>query len=485
MNWLTEISHVWHYTIAGLTLFIALVASGHAILHKRDSRAATLWVAFIWLMPLIGAVFYLLLGINRIRRRATLLRGRRERFPCIPISELCQPQQLEQALGGEMSHLAGLARLTNRIVGRPLAAGNRITPLVNGDTAFPAMLEAIERAEKSVAFGTYIFDRGQAGRQFVQALSGAVKRGVQVRVLVDATGARYSLPTIVPLLRRAGVPVAQFLPTIVPWRMMSINLRNHRKLLVVDGKTAFTGGMNIRDGHLIQQQPSRPVRDVHFRIEGPVVTQLQEVFADDWLFTTKESLEGEAWFPRLECQGPVIARGIPDGPDEDFEKLVKTILGALNCAQSRIQIVTPYFLPDRTLISALNLAALRGVEVDIILPRQSNLPFVHWATFSLLWQVLGRGCRVWLTEGPFDHSKLMVVDGHWSLIGSANWDQRSLRLNFEFNMECYSREFASDLETIIQSKLAKAHRLTLKEMDSRSLPIRLRDGMARLLTPYL
>jgi cardiolipin synthase len=319
----------------------------------------------------------------------------------------------------------------------------------------------------------------------MQALQSAVKRGVEVRVLIDDTGARYSFPSIVRALRRADLRVERFLPALTPLRLMFANLRNHRKILVADGRVAFTGGMNIREGHELRPKPKHPVQDLQFRVEGPVVAQVQEVFTDDWAFTCGEALRGEKWFPPLESAGPVLARGITDGPDEDFEKLRWTILGALSCAKSTVVVMTPYFLPDQAIISALNVAAMRGVDVDIILPSRSNLPAVHWAMWAQLWQVLERGCRVWLTPPPFDHSKVFLVDNGWALVGSTNWDPRSLRLNFEFNLECYDANLAGALEELVRNKLKPARRLTLEEVDSRSLPIRLRDGVARLLTPFL
>ena len=160
-------------------------------------------------------------------------------------------------------------------------------------------------------------------------------------------------------------------------------------------------------------------------------------------------------------------------------------MSALTEAQTSVQILTPYFLPDIALITALNLAALRGVRVDIILPAKNNLPFMHWASRAMWWQVLRHGCRIWLTQPPFDHSKLMLVDGCWALLGSANWDPRSLRLNFECNVETYDAELARRLEGLFESKRLSAHQVTLQEADQRRLPARLRDGIARLLTPYL
>ena len=478
MNWLDQISRFWPHLAAGFDFLAALLASAHALLHKREPRAATLWIAFIWLLPLFGPVLYLVLGVNRIRRRAVTLGVHKTFSRPIP-RDLGEPQHE----GAE--HLKMLARTVSRIVTPPLTTGNKIQPLVNGDEAFPAMLAAIEAAQKSVSLSTYIFDNDISGNQFVEALGRAVRRGVEARVLIDSAGARYSWPPITHKLRHAGVNTARFLPSLAPWRVATINLRNHRKSLVVDGKTAFTGGMNIRHGNVLADKPKGPVRDLHFRVGGPMVAQLQEAFANDWAFCTREVLDGDIWFPHLSSCGNTVARVITDGPDVDFEKLRWTLLAALAEAQTSAQILTPYFLPDTALISALNLAALRGVRVDIILPAKNNLPFVHWASRAMWWQVLKRGCRLWLTPPPFDHSKLMIVDGHWVLLGSANWDARSLRLNFELNVECYGRDLAHDMAAVIEKKLRGAREVTLAEADRRSLPAKLRDATARLFSPYL
>ena len=262
-------------------------------------------------------------------------------------------------------------------------------------------------------------------------------RFVQEVRWIDAIGARYRWPFIHRRLRQRGVPAALFLPQLTPVWLPFVNLRNHRKILVVDGRVGFTGGMNIRDTFMPSERRPLPFADLQARVEGPVVTHLQSAFAEDWLFTTGESLDGSAFFPPAVSAGPVLARGIPDGPDEDFETIRWVLLGAIAAARRRIRIVTPYFLPDQPLITALNVAALRGVEVDVILPEQGNLPIVQWAQYAQLWQVLDHGCRVFTTPRPFDHTKAMTVDGAWSLVGSANWDPRSLRLNFELEVEAF------------------------------------------------
>jgi cardiolipin synthase len=480
MNWLDKISQFWPHLAAGFDFLAALLASIHALLHKRDSRATTLWLGLIWFLPVLGAILYLTLGVNRIRRRAISL-GVHKTFSR-PISENLGEPEHDGA-----KHLQMLARVVGRVVAQPLTSGNKIQPLVNGDEAFPAMLATIEAAKKSITLCTYIFDNDASGQKFVAALERAVQRGVAVRVLVDSAGTRYSWPPITYKLRHAKIPFAKFLPASIftPWRVATINLRDHRKVLVVDGQTAFTGGMNIRHGNMLADKPKGPVQDLHFSIEGPLVTKLQEAFANDWTFATNEILDGEIWFPEAKESGDVISRVITDGPDADYDKLRLTLLAALAEAQTSVKILTPYFLPDNALVTALNLAALRGVRVDIILPAKNNLPFVQWASRAMWWQVLERGCHIWLTPPPFDHSKLMIVDGHWVLIGSANWDARSLRLNFELNVECYGREFAQEMEKVIAKKTAAAREATLAEVDARSLPIKLRDAIARLFSPYL
>ena len=408
----------WHIGVAVLAILLSIFASGHAILYKRDTRAVIAWVGFVWLVPLAGFVLYFIFGVNRIRRQAAFLRSGLPRYRAHSQGPDCPPEEIQRHLPGHTGHLDMLARVVGEVVGRPLLPGNRIEPLVNGDAAYPAMLEAIRQARESVSLLTYIFDRDEIGLAFAHELGQAKRRGVEVRVLIDAAGTRYSFPAIVHRLRSEGVRYARFLPVSTLWRLMALNMRTHRKILVADGQMGFTGGMNIRAGHCLELQPRRPVQDIHFRIQGPVVAHLQEVFADDWLFSTGEALRGEAWFPKPEMAGPVLARGVVDGPDEDFEKLRWTLLGALSIARHSVRIVTPYFLPDPALISALNLAAMRGVQVEIFLPEQNNLPFIQWASRAIWWQVLEHGGRLWLTQPPFDHSKLMIVDGCWVLLGA-------------------------------------------------------------------
>lgn len=477
--WLT----VWPVIVAASHMLVALFASSHVVLTKRDTRSAIGWAGVIWLTPFFGSVLYFVFGINRIQRRARQLRRGQSAIERTPGRRHVDEDVLQRVLGGDGQHLARLAKYVSRLTNLAILDGNQITPLTTGERAYRQMLAAIDAAEHSVSLMTYIFDNDEAGREFVAALARAQERGVHVRIIIDDVGSRYTWPSIKGLLREHKIPFAAFLPTLIPGKLHYANLRSHRKILVVDGKLGFTGGMNIRQGH--RGEGSHPIRDLHFRVEGPVVEHLRDTFASDWEFAAGELPDGPEWTAVLPSAGSSLCRGVADGPDIDYDKILLTILGAIGCAQHSLDIVTPYFLPEQPLITALNVAAMRGVTVNIFLPEVNNLRLVQWASTAQLWQVLQRGCRVWLTPPPFDHTKLMVVDGVWSLVGSSNWDARSLRLNFEFNLEVYDQEFASELLALVSERRSVSREITLAEVDSRPLWKRLRDGISRLALPYL
>jgi len=475
--------NVLHWALLTVIILVALATACHALLYKRDPRAALGWIAVCLLYPLLGPVLYVLFGVNRVRTRAKKLGQRWQFFIYVGYE---RPEDEDAALLSSLDvpeEVKAIARISDAVTRRPLVGGNRIELLHNGEQVYPAMLETIEGAKRSLFLSTYIFETNNTGQRFIDALARAASRGVDVRVSIDGIGELYSMPRAGTLLERRGVRVARFLPLSLIPPELHINLRNHRKILVADGTIGFVGGMNIGDRHLAErvENPSRVV-DAHFRLAGPVVTQIEHVFLEDWGFST-----GEHTVPHASAigTGSMICRASVDGPNEDLDKLSTILVGAVSAARQRISIMTPYFLPPRELIAALQSAALRGVEVTILLPAKNNLPFVHWATRNMLWELLERGIRVFYQPPPFVHTKLFVVDDQYVLIGSANIDPRSLRLNFELAVEVFNTEFAKILIEHIQRSIERSLEVSLKYLDSRQLPLRVRDALAWLFSPYL
>jgi cardiolipin synthase A/B len=465
--------------LAVIQVVLVVTATAHAVMWRREPRAAALWIAISLLAPLVGPLMYFVLGINRTARRAKrkFTRTRAE-------DRRGAPDASERA--SVVGDLEPLARLVDRVGVEPLIPGNRIEPLWNGEEAFPAMLEAIAGAKQSVALCSYIFDCDDTGHQFADALAAAAGRGVEVKLLVDAVGARSSVSRLGRILRKRRLQVRTFSPLgFSPSRLLSFNLRNHRKILVVDGAVAFSGGINISSNHISGSSLPGRCRDVHFRIRGPVVAQVMRAFAEDWQFAANEVLGGDKWFPPAVPCGTTMARGIGSGPDQDLESVYWTIVGALSSAKKSVLIVTPYFIPEQGLKHAIMTAALQGVSVKLVLPGATDHRVVGWATRAYLWELLGAGVTVVKTQPPFDHSKVIVVDGRWALFGSANLDPRSLRLNFEYNLEAYEPALCEALTAHYEELAQKGTRVTLKDVDGRSTLVRLRDGVAKLFSPYL
>ncbi|MCB0717385.1 MAG: PLDc N-terminal domain-containing protein [Bacteroidetes bacterium] len=464
---------------------IAPVTAGHALLFKRDSRAAFGWVSACLLFPLFGPIAYALFGINRVQTRAREMHAQRPLRRLVGF-EREGPFALDRAprsYPGLSDAFVPVARLSDAVTNHPLCEGNNVSVLENGERAYPKMLEAIDAAMSSVFLMTYIFDTDTSGQRFVDALTRAASRGVDVRVIVDGFGERYSHPRVGKLLRRAGVRVVRFLPLRLFPPSLNLNLRNHRKLLIADGSVAFAGGMNIGDRHMVTMESNRKrAQDLHFEFRGTICGQLHDVFRDTWWFVTGESIASPEVVPQ---SGSETCRVILDGPDDNLDKLEIVLIGAIAAARKSVTIMTPYFLPSREFISVLKTASLKGVNVRVILPEKSNLPYVQWATQNVLGELIQGGVRVFRQPPPFSHAKLVVVDEYYAVVGSANIDARSLRLNFEIGIEVIGTEFAASLGTYVDRCLENASQYTLDEIDGRALPVRLRDAFCWLFQPYL
>ena len=469
-----------------LATLVAIGTSGHVLLSKRDPRAAFGWIAVCLFFPLAGPVLYLLFGVNRIPARARKLESDRVVQPQGDEIRERAESLARVSLTQVPEEFRGIARVSEALTHRPLLEGNQVVPLFNGEQAYPAMLAAIDGARECVLLQSYLFQTDLTGRRFIDALERAGRRGVDVRVIVDGIGEYYAWPGASRMLRASGVPHTRFLPPRLLPPAIYVNLRNHRKVLVVDHRIAFTGGMNIGDRYLSERPRGYRVSDLHFRLEGPVVAQLEHVFLEDWAFCT-----GDASVPAIrdefmaEKVGEGICRSIVDGPNEELDRMINAILGAIAAARTRIVIATPYFLPPETMQSALCQAALRGVQVDVVLPARTYPPLVAWAARHVMDGLLAHGVRLHEQPPPFDHTKLLLVDDYYTLMGSTNLDSRSLKLNFELCVEVYERSLNESLRRAVDWRVARARRIELATLRERSLPVRLRDAASWLFSPYL
>ena len=475
----------WPHILLLLSVCVGAFAAGHAAMTKEDVRSATGWVGVILLSPLLGAFLYLVAGINRIRHTALATRrsGRRS-FEKQSSEHALDRAQIEAQFGRRYLALNHLGDSLTRFF---MTTGNTIEILETGDHAYAEICAAIDTAQRSVILESYIFDCDRIGRRVAEHLARAQARGVEVRVLIDAVGARYSVPSIVGHLRELGLAVRTFNGNVIMGlRLPYANLRTHRKILVIDNTVAFTGGMNIREGFAGEFAGGTAAHDTHFRVTGPVVADLYAVAAEDWHFASGEQLDAIEWQGGPDDRTlPTYVRVVSSGPDASLETNHKMLMGAFSVAESSIRIMSPYFLPDRELVSALITAARRGVRIDIVVPLENNLKLVDLAMTAQFDQVLKHGCRIWRLSGTFNHSKLLTIDGVWSYVGSSNLDPRSLRLNFEVDLEILDSDFAAAIERRIDEAIAKSTEVTLSGIRSRPLPLRLLEKMIWLGSPYL
>ncbi|WP_458401998.1 phospholipase D-like domain-containing protein [Candidatus Avelusimicrobium sp.] len=469
-------------SIAGfLLLTLQLFVTAHIILHKEDVPSAIGWTGLVWLAPIVGSIAYILLGINRVKRKAIRLHNRGTDILTLTGKTA---KEIEASIPAPLWQLLRLGYKTHP---QHLALGNKLCPLTNGDEAYPRMCQTIAAATQEVLIASYIFNNDRAGKMFIPALEKAVQNGAKVRMLIDGVGLNYSNPNIFRAVRKIkGLEFAVFLPSKSPINLPFVNLRNHRKMMIIDGKKAYFGGMNVSEGNLLHLHPKQPIQDVTFEVQGPVLQQMARLFKEDWTFCTRKPFSSVAAreSKKHENIGTTAARILPDGPDADYGKIEQMCLGALECAQKSAAIVTPYFLPENNILSALETAAKRGVKIEIILPKKSNIWGMDWAMQANFKRLLKADIHLYLASEPFDHSKIFLVDDVWLFAGSANWDVRSFKLNFESNIECFDPDLAQQVRQIIERKIKKSVFVQKTDFDRLSLAKTLRNNLLRLLTPY-
>jgi cardiolipin synthase len=446
-----------------------------AVLHlKREPMSAIAWSLTVILLPFLGPFLFLVFGYQSVHRRLVRRRQRGRAY---------KKFARRGSGGAEVPHRWGvLARLGRHGDGYPVTAGNAAALYTEGAAAFDAMAAAIEGAQHHVHIQFFIFRPDHSGRRFIELLSNCARRGVEVRFLLDSVGS-FNLPSrLLRGLKRDGGKVASFLPLFNPFR---VNLRNHRKVLVVDGRVAFSGGLNIGDEYLGLSPKFGYWRDTHFRVEGPAVEGFQQAFLEDWYFAAGEAVTGGAYYPEHGSPGGALAQVVASGPDADFKAIRETYLAAIVRAKQRAWIASPYFVPDPGLRDAMLLAARSGVDVRVLgLFRPDKwLPFLaaryYWG------DMLDAGVKVYQYARGMMHSKFVLIDGEWASVGSANMDNRSLHLNFELNCQFFDAAVVRELEAAFLKDLEWSVRLDPELYPKRPLVSRLAENACRLFSPVL
>jgi cardiolipin synthase len=472
--------------LAGPILSVATIA--WVLVTKKNSTSAVAWCLLVFFLPLLGPLLFLLFGYQHVNRPLLRKRRHKQRFrqrPSATGNVLAEPEVAAGTTDSAVGRWEIMARLARSFGAYPVTTGNQITFYEAGQPAYDAMLQAIRSARHHIHLESFIFQPDGTGRLFLEALAGKAREGVEVRLLYDAMGSYRLHRWRLWQLRRAGGKYSVFLPLSLLRRRIQINMRDHRKILVVDGQTGFTGGLNIGDEYLGKNPRYGFWRDTHLRLEGPAVAELQSVFVEDWDFAAGENLQDPAYFPALSAAGPHRVQIIESGPDRELKGIREMYFAAILRARRRLWIATPYFVPDPGLLDALCLAGRLGIDVRVLCQYHPDkwIPFFagryYWS------DVLNAGVKVYQYTKGMMHSKVVLVDSEWASVGTANMDMRSLHLNFEVNCLIYSPEAVAELEAAFQHDLAASIRLERHVFARRPFTGRLIDNACRLLSPVL
>ncbi len=463
----------------GLTLLLLPVV---LLFKKRQPVSSVAWMLTIVFIPIGGAVLFLLFGINRIERRKASKQRSAEQ-----LAEQC-PQQSEhdrQPRDADRLETRRLMRLAQRLTDAWPTFGNDIELLTDTNRTLGLIEQALLSARESIHLEYYIWQADRTGTRFRDLLIRKAREGVHVRFLYDGFGSFWLTKRFLRPMREAGIQIATFLPGQSFRERWSLNLRNHRKIVVVDGRVAFTGGMNIGDEYIGRSAVSGFWRDAHLRVIGPEVWRHQLVFAEDWYFATGEVLPDTESFPPPAATGTVTAQTVSGGPENELSVFQALMLAAINEAQERVLIVTSYFAPPTAIVVALENAALRGVRVRLLLSGRGNHFLTLLAGRSIYDSLLRVGVEISEYQRGLLHSKTLTIDGHWSLVGSANLDCRSLFLNFEAGMVLYDERLAQQLEQQFELDMQDSNLINPEVWDRRPWFHIVGENLCRLFTPAL
>ena len=466
------LSVAWVLSLA----FIPLV-----LLRKKEPASTFAWILVLLAFPALGVVLFWYLGRDRVRRplrtRKVVNQSLRSRL-IERVSNAGGREELRALVEGAPPELRGVMRLAASMGRAEVRKGNAVDVLVGAPPTYDALVLAIEAARDHVHLQYFVFRADGVGSRIVRALEAAVDRGVEVRLLYDGFGSA-GLGRHLRVLRQKGGRSAAFFPLDPIRKAATINLRNHRKLVLVDGRIGFCGGVNVADAFV-------PWRDVHLRVEGPAVSQLAAVFVEDWFFATREDLANDRYV-KSSCAaaGTTTMQIVESGPDQTLERIHRLYFAAIAAAQTRVWVTTPYFVPDRAIFVALTTAAARGVDVRVLTNAHSNWSITQYAGRSFYEDLLAAGVRVLEHEGEMLHTKTLEIDGRIAIVGSANVDVRSFRLNFELVAVLYDEAIVRKLEALFEEDAAHATEISATAWAERGIGERLMEGVGKLMSPML
>jgi cardiolipin synthase A/B len=501
MSWLYDVwldVYEWLPVLATLFYFaLSISCIGWVLMAKTDATSAVAWCLLIILLPFVGSVFFYFFGYQHVDRPLRRKRRHKEAFQIaygpapLPGSTSASTSR-EGVAPKDLSLCESLARLADSFGAYPLTRGNHIDFYQDGGPAFAAMLEAIRGAQHHIHLEFFIFHADEIGCQFLVELARKAKEGVEVRLLYDAMGSHGLQQSHLQPLRAAGGKISVFLPLNPFRRRLQVNMRNHRKILVVDGRIGFVGGLNIGDEYMGKHPYFGYWRDTHLRLQGPAVADLQRVFSEDWDFAADEHLtEGKdpasarMYFQARDAGGPYPVQIIDSGPDRDLKGIREIYFAAILKARQRLWIASPYFVPDAGLLDALRLAGYQGIDVRFLGQLYPDKWIPQFAARYHWRQVLPAGVKIYQYTRGMMHSKLVLVDGEWASVGTANLDNRSLHLNFEVNCLIYSSQAVAQLEEAFLRDLSCSIRLDPEVYLRRPFAARLLENTCRLMSPVL
>lgn len=455
--------------------------------EKRDPVKSLAWIAAIALVPLLGMAVYALFGRNWRKRKMFSRKGILDEEWIEKVYEQQFSTLSDPALTAtpEIENNRDTIRLMLGNSRALLAVRNRVEVLQNGKATFASLFAALKGAKKSIHLEYYIFENDRIGRQVESILTKKAREGVEVRLIYDGVGTLWTEGSIFRRMRRAGVEVECFMPVAFPWFSSRVNYRNHRKIAVIDGEVGYTGGINIAERYLVGTKLGR-WRDIHLRIEGEAVRMLQSVFITDWHFLRPgEILKPDDYFGENDVEEVCPVQIAVSGPDSDWSVIMQAFFSAIMKARERIYISTPYFTPNAALLTAIKVAALSGIDVRLLIPGRSDSRLALWATRSYVQELLEAGIKVYAYQGGFNHSKLIIIDGDFCSVGSANMDTRSFEDNFELSALIYDRGVAARLEAGYETDLRSSNPISLDEWEARPNRHGAMESIARLLSPLL